>query len=427
MLVTLRPRPGKALPPKDQNGRVTHPAPAWSLRSLWPGVYLPSIVVEIGIGAMIPFVPAVVTSRGGSLALAAVLVALLPVGRILADVPAGALAGRIGDRRAMVLACALAVVSAVVAAAAPSLPLLAVALFLVGGTDAVFGLARQSYVTAVAPPLKRARALSTLGGVHRIGLFLGPFAGALVVRDGDPALVFWLAVVTSVATAALVLVSRELPGAEEVSRAEGHGSVLAVIRSHARMLATLGVAVAGVGLVRGARSTVLPLWGEHLGLAPSTTALIVGAAGAVDMLLFYPAGKVMDARGRLWIAIPSMVTMGLAYALIPLAHTAAALTPVALLLGLGSGMGSGVLMTLGADVAPPSDRASFLGAWRLLHDSGNAAGPLLLSAGAALGSLAGGVLLMVALSGGAGVALWRLVPRYSVHANRTTRRRAGLG
>ncbi|WP_234417829.1 hypothetical protein [Miniimonas sp. S16] len=84
-------------------------------------------------------------------------------------------------------------------------------------------------------------------------------------------------------------------------------------------------------------------------------------------------------------------------------------------------------MTLGADVAPPSDRASFLGAWRLLHDSGNAAGPLLLSAGAALGSLAGGVLLMVALSGGAGVALWRLVPRYSVHANRTTRRRAGLG
>ncbi|MES6118820.1 aminomethyltransferase beta-barrel domain-containing protein, partial [Cutibacterium acnes] len=88
-----------------------------------------------------------------------------------------------------VLACALAVVSAVVAAAAPSLPLLAVALFLVGGTDAVFGLARQSYVTAVAPPLMRARALSTLGGVHRIGLFLGPFAGALVVRDGERLLV----------------------------------------------------------------------------------------------------------------------------------------------------------------------------------------------------------------------------------------------
>lgn len=91
-------------------------------------------------------------------------------------------------------------------------------------------------------------------------------------------------------------------------------------------------------------------------------------------------------------------------------------------------MGSGVVMTLGADVAPPSTRAQLLGAWRLLQDTGSAGGPLVvLSAGAALGSLGGGIGVVAALSLGAAAALWRFVPRYSVHANRTTRRRAGIG
>ncbi|PWD51843.1 MFS transporter [Serinibacter arcticus] len=402
------------------------PTEPWSLRRLWPGVYLPAIVVEIGIGAVVPFLPAIVTAQGGSLAVAGILAAMLPVGHIVADIPAGALAGRIGDRRAMQAACLLVAVAMGGALVAPSLAVLAVCLFLVGCADAVFGLARQSYLTAVVPPLRRARALSTLGGVHRIGLFLGPFVGIAVVAGGPPIRAFGLAVVTSLIAGLIVTLARELPGAAVVRAADGHTGVGAVLREHAGVLARLGIATGAIGLIRGARQVVLPLWGEHLGLDPTTTALVFGISGAVDMLLFYPAGKVMDARGRLWIAIPSMLTMGVALALVPLTTTATGLGVVALLLGLGNGMGSGVVMTLGADVAPPATRAQFLGAWRLLQDTGSAGGPLVLSAGAALGSLAGGIGAVAVLSLGAAAALWRFVPRYSVHANRTTRRRAGL-
>lgn len=407
------------------------PSPAdqqpWSLRQLWPGVYLPAIVVEIGIGAIVPFIPATVVDQGGTLAMAGLLAAMLPIGRIVADVPAGALTHRIGDRRAMLLACLLVAVVMAAAAFAPNLLLLGVLLFLVGAADAVFGLARQSYLTAVTPPMRRARALSTLGGVHRIGLFIGPFAGALVVHDGEPSRAFLLAAVTSVLAWLTVVISRELPGAAEIRAGEESHSLVAVLREHSGVLSRLGVATGAVGLIRGARGVVLPLWGEHLGFSPSTTALIFGLSGAIDMALFYPAGKVMDARGRLWIAIPSMLTMGLALALVPFTSTVMGLGAVALLLGLGNGMGSGVIMTLGADVAPPGARAQFLGAWRLLQDSGNALGPLTLAGGAALGTLAGGIAVTAALSVGAAAALWRFVPRYSVHANRTTRRRAGIG
>ena len=107
------------------------PSPAdqqpWSLRQLWPGVYLPAIVVEIGIGAIVPFIPATVVDQGGTLAMAGLLAAMLPIGRIVADVPAGALTHRIGDRRAMLLACLLVAVvmafaAVLVAFVAASLP-----------------------------------------------------------------------------------------------------------------------------------------------------------------------------------------------------------------------------------------------------------------------------------------------------------------
>ena len=42
------------------------------------------------------------------------------------------------------------------------------------------------------------------------------------------------------------------------------------------------------------------------------------------------------------------------------------LVPVALLLGFGNGLGSGIVMTLGADFAPARGRAEFLGVWRLV-------------------------------------------------------------
>ncbi len=49
---------------------------------------------------------------------------------------------------------------------------------LIGSAGSVYSLARQSYLTEMVPLHMRARALSTLGGTMRIGLFVGPFMGA---------------------------------------------------------------------------------------------------------------------------------------------------------------------------------------------------------------------------------------------------------
>jgi hypothetical protein len=44
------------------------------------------------------------------------------------------------------------------------------------------GLARQSYAVDAAPEVMRARALSAMAGLSRLGFLLGPFLGAAVVH-----------------------------------------------------------------------------------------------------------------------------------------------------------------------------------------------------------------------------------------------------
>ncbi|GAB2605858.1 MFS transporter [Pseudactinotalea suaedae] len=382
-------------------------------------MYLPALVFEIGIGAMMPVLVVSAGQLGADLATAAVITALLPIGRIIADLPAGAIAARLGDRLAMILASAIAVVGMAMLALAPSLALLGLGALLLGATDAVYALARQSYLTESVPVLMRARALSTLGGVHRIGLFIGPFAGAAIAHlTGSTPAIYWLGVATSILAALVVLVATD-PDPRRKERPLPAG-LLAVVREHRRTLSTLGIAVLLVGATRGARMTVVPLWAEHLELGAATTSLVFGIAGGIDMLLFYPAGKIMDLKGRRAIAVPSMLVMGVAMVLIPLTSTAGGLTAAALLLGFGNGIGSGVIMTLGADTAPPHARAQYLGAWRLLADLGNAGGPLIVSAGAALGSIALGITAMGPIAGATAAALARWVPGHPPPAKART-------
>ena len=399
-------------------------APPVSLLKVAPAVFLPTLVFEIGMGAVTPMIALSARGLGASVGMAGLVLALLGVGQILGDVPAGALAARVGDRRAMLIAASVAVVTLLGCALADTLWELALGVAATGATNAVFMLARQAYLTEVIPQGLRARALSTLGGMTRVGAFAGPFIGAAVVHGRAVREVYWLALACAIVAGLVVLL---VPDVADPATARGPRrdpvSVRSVVVRHRKVFLTLGLAVLLVASVRATRQTVLPLWADHLGQSPSTTSIVFGLAGLVDTLTFYPSGKVMDSAGRLWIAVPSMLVLGLTQAALPLTHGLATLAVVAMLMGFGNGIGSGVLMTLGADVAPPETRSQFLGVWRLCSDSGTAAGPLVVSAVAGLGGLATGIEAMGVAGLLAALALLRWVPRYSPFATVGTRTR----
>ena len=364
------------------------------MRQMGLTVYLPSAVWSTGLGAVAPVIALSAIGMGASIPVAAVVAAMVGVGQIAGALPAGVLIDRFGERRVMLAATALALPALGGCLLARHVPLLAVAVLLLGATGAAWGLARQAYMTEAVRPELRARAMSTLGGLSRVGTFLGPFLAAGAMHAMGLAGAYVVALILAAVAAVLVLILPAVPHDRPPAAGGERPRLLAVIRANGRTLRTLGLGILLVGALRAARQTILPLWGVSLGMDPAAIGLIYGLSGAVDMLLFYPAGRLMDLRGRRWAAVPAMVLLGLAMMLLPLATGPVGLTLAGLLMGLGNGLSAGLIMTVGADVSPVAGRAQFLRAWRVCADVGNGGGPLVIGAIAAVASLTAAALVV---------------------------------
>ncbi|MGY2030380.1 MFS transporter [Nocardia gipuzkoensis] len=377
------------------------------LRSLTWTVFVPMVVYGIGSGAAAPMYALRALDLGASAGLAGVIVALSGLGMVLTDLPAGRIVASIGERGALAVGSVLGAVGVLAAIAAPNVGVLALGMLLNGAAGAVWGLARQSYLVAVVPGGDLGRAMSTLAGSMRLGFFCGPFLGAAVVHSLGPNGALWLQLVTTVISGAAMAAIRSPDGS---GGAGARHSLSAVVIEHRRTLGTLGLAALLVGAARAARLALLPLWASSIGLSASATSLVFGVAGAMDVLMSYPAGVWLDRYGRRATGVPSMILFALGFGALPFTSSVLGLGCAAVLLGLANGMSNGLIMTVGADVAPDGQRAEFLGAWRLTHDIGMFAGPVAVGAISAL-TVLGGAAVALALTAAAGAyAMHRWFP-----------------
>ena len=153
-------------------------------------------------------------------------------------------------------------------------------------------------------------------------------------------------------------------------------------------------------MVRTGRGVLIPLYGaDVLGLDVAQIGWISTFASAIDMTLFYPVGMIMDRWGRKYAIVPSFLVQGIGLAMIPLTGGFLGLAAVAGLIGFGNGLGSGSMMTLGADLAPAETRGEFLGMWRLIGDLGFTLGPSVAGVVAGMLTLPAAALVM----GGSGL------------------------
>ncbi len=420
---------------------VTADSPRNVLVRFAPMIYGPTLLFAVGEGAVIPLIPVIANRLGADVAVAALVAAALVVGQLCGNIPAGWAVARFGERVTMGVAGIVVLGGLTGIVLAQSLVFFAAAVFLIGFCAASFALARHSFMTTRVPLAFRARALSLLGGTFRLGMFVGPFiSAALLGLFGDETASIVFFAVCQVATILLVFLGpdpeKAVPVGAPPRRGDGDsreaedtgeavtGAIPTVERAGVfrtmwrfrGVLARLGLAAASLSAVRSARQVVLPLWGVSLGLDAGTIAVVVGVSGAIDFALFYASGQVMDRFGRLWAALPAMVLMGSGFLALSFTHElgSAAMwyAMFAAVLGVGNGLSSGILLTLGADIAPPDEPAAFLGSWRTLTDAGGAIAPLIVSALTAVASLSIGVGAMgvIAVLGAAGFIRW--VPRY---------------
>jgi MFS family permease len=379
------------------------PAPDETFRisSLTYSAYIPTILFSIGQGAVIPIIPLFAKDLGASLALAGLIVAFRNLGQLIFDMPAGVAVSKWGDKGVMVVGTAMVSVTAVGAAFSPSPLVLAPLVLLMGGGWTFWQIARLAYVSEIAPVQQRGRAMSMLGGMNRVGNFIGPFLGGVLgYYFGLESAFFAQAVMGAAASAMMFAVVRGSSGSEDMGGHGLGGRIVSTVVDNRRVFATAGLAMIALAVLRQARQIFLPLWGDDIGLDVAEIGFVTGLSFFADAAIFYPVGAIMDRFGRKYAAVPCLVMLAIGFLILPATNEIIGYMLVAVITGVGNGFGSGINMTLGADFSPDVGRGEFLGVWRLIADAGGTGGPFILSALMGVSGLAAASLA----TGGIGVA-----------------------
>ena len=255
---------------------------------------------------------------------------------------------------------------------------------LLGGFGmALYSVSRHAYMADNIMLASRGKAIALFGGVNRIGRFAGPALGGFLATAYGLRMSFLL--VGTIEIAALMAIvffvnSEEGSLPEDGSgRPSGKKIFLGTLKDQYRVFATAGLGQLFAQMIRAGRAIIIPLYAaDVIGLDVKTIGIIISVAAAIDMLLFYPTGIIMDRYGRKFAIVPSFFLQAVGMFLVPFAGSFMELLAAATLIGFGNGLGSGVMMTLGADLAPEDSRGEFLGIWRLIGDSGFTGAPLLI-------------------------------------------------
>lgn len=470
MRTPRRRRPDSGAPRTDDAGPV--------LRALGASVYAPTAIFAIGQGAIQPVLVLAAIKVGMSRPAAASVMGLLGLVGVVSAPLAGMVVARAGGRRSMVLGTVLAVGAASGIVAAVSVPsavavgVFVAAVVLQGIAGNLWGLARQGYVADAVPVWARARALSFLGGMMRLGVLVGPAIGSAVIvvaglrgpfvlQAAMALAALWLVLAKALPTAQLHearalaeaerLAIRQEPGAAPGPGTDGGGAADAApapdpvtapedattgapgdvaapapatrttperTRTAVDLRATAVVAVAMtcLQLLRTNRNVLVPLWGTHLGMSEALISATFAAGALLDVAMFLPSGRWMDRYGRLAGILPSLLIMGASVVVTVVWTTPVGFVVGTCLMGFGNGFGSGIVMTMGADLAPVPGRERFLGWWQGIGNVGAAAGPFIVSVLTATVGLTAGMWATAALGLVAGTWAWIAMPRAYAHA-----------
>ncbi|MDA0336474.1 MAG: MFS transporter [bacterium] len=359
---------------------MTQPFPRRGIdRKVVLSIWVPAACMALGSGLILPVLPLFALSFDASYSMVGLVLAARGLGNLAFDVPAGMAVRRLGVRRSMIVGGTIMVLCALAMTQVRTLTEALVVQLLLGLTMALWNIARHTYITETVEIERRGRTNAVMGGIGRISGFGGPVIGGAMAE--------WVSLTAPFAVqaglialgvlAAILWVDRDVSRQERLARP--HAGAWQVLAGHWRVLVSAGSGQMCAQTIRAARNAVVPLFtAEVLGLDAGSVGLIISLSYATDMLMFYPAGQLMDRRGRKWAYVPSFIIQSLAMALVPLTNSFWTLALVTMAIGLGNGLGSGTMLTLGADLAPERGRGEFLGMWRFIGDGGSAAGPMIV-------------------------------------------------
>ena len=380
-----------------------------TFRQLLLPVFVPTLLSFVSLRSSLVLLPLYVIDQGYGPTLAGLIISLRGIGMLCADVPGGFLVTKIGDKWVMIIGHLLAGLALILFAAFDSRGMFIGAALLSGAAFAAMMLARLSYVGEKCQAHERGRVIASMASLQRIGGIAGPLAGGFIATwYGFVAALLVLAFL-SILSAVVVYLFCDNRQSMENDSAHDHAFV-ATLRSNRKIFLTSGAGAIGLMSLRGASPLLITLFGSAIGLTAAEIGFFASLTTILEFVMFLPGGYIMDRWGRKCTLVPGTLFMAISLLVLSVYATLPGYVTGTLLMALGNGLATGVIMSIGSDLAPETQRGQFLGVWRFVSDLGFTGGPLVVTGLMGFFTLGISSLILGGFSSGCALVMWFFAP-----------------
>jgi MFS family permease len=356
------------------------------MRGMGKLLFLASAMIFFDVAffaAIAPLLPGYVEDLGLSKAQAGILSAAYAAGTLVASLPAGFVATRVGPKRTVIYGLLLLGFSSLAFGFVDQIAPLDIARFTQGIAGALIWAGALTWLITTAPEERRGSIIGTALGTAVAGALLGPALGAIAASVGTEPVFGSVLIVTVL----LAVAASRLPEAEPPEPQSLH-EVVATTISRPVLDATAFVAIPSV--MFGAIEVLVPLRIDALGGGHGLIAAGFIAGAGLEAVLAPVAGRVSDRIGRRTPYVAGLTICAVAMIAIALAQTLGGVIAALIVTSLGAGLCFAPALTLLSDIADATS----------LHQ-GFAAGlsNMAWAAGQVVGGAGGGV--MASLTGNA--------------------------
>lgn len=325
-----------------------------------------------------------------------VLLALYDGAEVLLKPVFGSLADRVGLRPVLLGGLGAFAVASVVFVLVDDPAALGIARFAQGAAASAFSPAAGALIARLSPDRGRGKAFGSYGAWKSLGYTSGPLiGGALVALGGYP----WLfGVLAGLAVLVLAWAALAVPSPDPLPRSRQSVADLARrVTDRGFLPPTTALAVSAAALSCGVG--FLPVVGVRAGLGPVITGAAVSVLAVTAALIQPMMGRIRDG-GRLGdrtALVAGTLVTALGFVLPAVLPTLPGIVVAALAIGVGTGMITPVAFAVLAAASPPERLGQTMGAAEVGRELGEAGGPLLTGAVAAVAGLTAGFLGLAAL------------------------------
>jgi len=350
-------------------------------------IFLIVLVDVLGLTIILPLLPFYSEHFGASPTTVGLLISVYAGCQLFSGPILGIWSDRFGRKPVLLISQVGTCIGFLVMAFAPSLKWLFVARIIDGVTAGNLSTA-QAYITDVAQPKERAKALGKIGIAFGIGFFVGPALTAFLYRYGYRAPILAAASLSFLSIFATLVLLPSSPLRAKAIKLQ-HASVLSDAARYLRdrrlrrplaqiflFYFSFSAYMAGFALFAERRFRLggLPLTPRQVGYAFA----YFGLVGIVTQL--FCIGKLVGKLGERRVAVLGFICSFIGYGMLCFVHTAAGIAISGALSSFGGGVLRPVLLSGIAGNVPSEERGVILGFTQTIQALAQIAAPLLSTA-----------------------------------------------